>query len=180
MSLVRNRSLAVAAAAAMACTWLLPTAHAAPPEPSTITAPVRKGAIRSTLPVDALIQRSSTVEVQPVAPADGSLAIVTGIHVNVGKPVESGQALVEVAGRPTFVLPGSLPAYRTMGAGRAGADVAQLQDGLRALGYEVDDGEALFGPSTKSAVAKFYADRGFEPLLSGEDEVDAAHDQRAS
>lgn len=35
MSLVRNRSLAVAAAAAMACTWLLPTAHAAPPEPST-------------------------------------------------------------------------------------------------------------------------------------------------
>ena len=43
-----------------------------------------------------------------------------------------GSVIVEVAGRPLFVFPGTVPAYRNLSPGETGTDVAQLQAGLRA------------------------------------------------
>lgn len=149
---------------------------AAPPEPTVMTSPVTRGTVSETLPVDARIEQSAAMNVVPAAPADGSLAVVTGVHVRTGEPVESGQALADVGGRPTFVLLGSMAAYRAMGPGMSGPDVSQLQETLRSLGYEIDEGEGTFGSTTKTAVTGFYSDRGYEPVHTGEEESEAARE----
>ncbi|SDY33498.1 Putative peptidoglycan binding domain-containing protein [Tessaracoccus flavus] len=57
-----------------------------------------------------------------------------------------------------------------------GPDVTQLQVGLRSLGYSVEEGETTFGASTKSAVTRFYEDRGYSVVEVGGEELKAAED----
>jgi Putative peptidoglycan binding domain/HlyD family secretion protein len=58
-----------------------------------------------------------------------------------GQAVERGDTLFAVDGRPTIALTGTQPAYRDLGEGvDDGADVAQLEENLAALGYD-DDGQ---------------------------------------
>jgi peptidoglycan hydrolase-like protein with peptidoglycan-binding domain len=70
--------------------------------------------------------------------------------------------IIEVAGRPFFVLQGSVPAYRDMAPGESGSDIAQLQAGLGALGFPVGgDTSGVYGPGTSAAVAAFYQSLGY-------------------
>ncbi|PZG00827.1 efflux RND transporter periplasmic adaptor subunit [Micromonospora endophytica] len=59
-----------------------------------------------------------------------------------GATVRRGKALYTVDGDPVVLLYGKVPAYRTLQPGVEGADVAQLERNLKALGYTgftVDD-----------------------------------------
>ena len=49
--------------------------------------------------------------------------------------ISQGQVLYRVNDRPVVLLYGSTPAYRTLSAGATGADVAELNADLVALGY---------------------------------------------
>jgi peptidoglycan hydrolase-like protein with peptidoglycan-binding domain len=82
-----------------------------------------------------------------------------------GSTVRRGQALFETDERPTVLLLGSVPAYRSLSSGTEGADVRQLQRNLLALGY--DDGGDLevtggFDDDTAEAVRDWQEDLGLE------------------
>lgn len=53
----------------------------------------------------------------------------------VGQVVAQGQVLYQVDGAPVVLLYGSAPAWRALASGTTGADVAQLNHALVALGY---------------------------------------------
>ncbi len=60
--------------------------------------------------------------------------MITKIPAGPGTRVESGGQVLELSGRPVFVLAGTTPSYRDLAVGGTGDDVAQLQRGLAALG----------------------------------------------
>jgi peptidoglycan hydrolase-like protein with peptidoglycan-binding domain len=88
--------------------------------------------------------------------------VVTKIYRPPGSGVRPGSLIMEVAGRPLFVLPGTVPAYRDMAPGESGTDIAQLQQGLQALGFGVGgDPGGVYGAGTAAAVAAFYHSIGY-------------------
>ena len=149
-------------------------ADAAPPEQTTLTAPVEKGRVQRTESADAQVKPTAPEVVTPAPPGGGAeKAVVSAVHVSVGGKAEAGTSLVDVAGRPTFVLPGNLAAYRTLGPAMTGPDVTQLQAALRTLGYKIPDDEKTFGAATKEAVNALYTDRGYKATRVGDEEADA-------
>ena len=84
---------------------------------------------------------------------------------NEGATVKRGEVLYEVDERPTVLMLGTVPAYRTMSSGVEGTDVRQLQRNLLALGF--DDGGDLqvtgeFDADTAEAVRDWQEDLGVE------------------
>jgi Putative peptidoglycan binding domain len=82
----------------------------------------------------------------------------------VGQVVSQGQALYEVNATPVVLLYGSTPAYRSLSAGMTGADVAQLNADLVALGYatssQLDPTSDVFSSATVTALKKLQGDLG--------------------
>jgi hypothetical protein len=81
-----------------------------------------------------------------------------------GQVISRGHVLYRVNDRPVVLLYGSTPAYRTLSAGTSGADVAELNADLLALGYgtraQLSPEAASFGPATTTAVMKLQAALG--------------------
>src|SRR5262249_8402477 len=70
-----------------------------------------------------------------------------------GLVVRRGRPLFAIDGRPTLLLYGSTPAWRAFRAGMSpGADVAELNANLRALGYRVASGDR-FRSGTSAAIS---------------------------
>ncbi len=90
--------------------------------------------------------------------------VITGIDVAAGDEVIEGQRVVEVSGRPVFVMTGAVPVYRTLRPGMTGEDVTQLQQALTRLGCAVIDEPGVYGDSTKACVAQLYNDAGYDPV----------------
>ena len=76
----------------------------------------------------------------------------------VGQVVAQGQVLYQVDGAPVVLLYGPTPAWRDLVAGTTGADVAQLNHALVALGYakpsDVDSAWDRYNWATKAGVKK--------------------------
>ncbi|MBU3689560.1 MAG: peptidoglycan-binding protein [Actinobacteria bacterium] len=96
--------------------------------------------------------------------------VITNLAVAAGDEVIEGQRVIEVSGRPVFVLVGDVPVYRSLRPGMTGSDVAQLQAALSRLGCPITDPSGVYGPDTKACVGTFYADAGYEALPSSETE----------
>jgi Putative peptidoglycan binding domain len=88
-----------------------------------------------------------------------------------GQVIGHGQALYHVDGAPVVLLYGSTPAWRTLAAGASaadvrGADVAQLNHDLVALGYvhsaDVETAWDQFSWATKAGVEKLQKHLGVE------------------
>ncbi len=81
-----------------------------------------------------------------------------------GQVISQGQALYRVNDSPVVLLYGSTPAYRTMSAGATGADVAELNADLVALGYatsgQLGPTPTSFTSATTTAVEKLQAALG--------------------
>jgi peptidoglycan hydrolase-like protein with peptidoglycan-binding domain len=71
-----------------------------------------------------------------------------------GAVVKRGQVLYRVDDQP-IVLQGALPAYRPLRPGVEGADVKQLEQNLRALGYTGFTVDETYNAATASAVKKW-------------------------
>lgn len=89
----------------------------------------------------------------------------------VGQVIRQGQVLYRVDGAPVILLYGSTPAYRELAEGAdasdvTGADVAQLNRDLVALGYgrdgDLDPSSDEFGWATKAAVEDLQDGLGVE------------------
>jgi hypothetical protein len=89
----------------------------------------------------------------------------------VGQVIREGEVLYRVDGRPVVLLLGSTPAYRTLAEGAqasdvTGADIAQLNRDLVALGYasssQLDPSSDEFGWATKAAIEQLQDHLGVE------------------
>ncbi|PVC94031.1 peptidoglycan-binding protein [Streptomyces sp. CS014] len=137
-----------------------------PPPATVLTAAVEKKILSETVITRGKVATSQQISVsgEGAGGKDAGRSVVTKVFVKAGKPLRSGQALLEVSGRPIFVLKGDIPAYRDLGPGSTGEDVSQLRQALRELGYASDvDPAGTFGPGTERAVTLFYQARGYEP-----------------
>lgn len=154
-------------------------ADAAPPPADVLTAPVERRVLRETVVLRGTVAAGQTVQVAPVVSGgEGGTPVVTKTPFAVGAAVRPGQALLEISGRPLFVLPGRLPVYRDLKPGATGDDVAQLQAALAGLGHgRGGDPEGTYGAGTKAAVEEFYTAAGYDPRPAVDDEgagLDAA------
>ena len=109
-------------------------AEAAPPPRSVVTVPVELRVLSSTVITRGLVAPVVSTAVIGPLPSSGAQGTVTGVFVKVGDSVTEGARVVEVAGRPVFVLVGAVPAYRSLRPGMVGADVRQLQEALARVG----------------------------------------------
>lgn len=141
-------------------------ADARPPVPSVLTAPVISESVDNTLVFRGTVGKAkNTTAPMPIALPDTALTI-SKTPIAIGKIVKAGKVVLEVAGRPIIVLPGLVPAYRTLEPKDTGADVKQLQAALSELGYNLDV-NGNYGPSTASAVTALYKNLGYVPLQAG-------------
>jgi peptidoglycan hydrolase-like protein with peptidoglycan-binding domain len=83
-----------------------------------------------------------------------------------GSVLSPGAALYRIDTKPVVLLAGSQPAWRPLAHGMsAGRDVRQLEQNLRALGYDTDRTMAIdgrFDSSTAAAVGRWQQDLGIE------------------
>lgn len=87
-----------------------------------------------------------------LAGANQQAGVVTTVAVAPGDEVAAGSVLYSVNERPVVVAQGAIPAYRSIGEGSKGADVAQIQSMLQSLGHYAGrvDGDA--GEATVRAI----------------------------
>lgn len=156
-------------------------ADAGPPPMDVLVARVEKRVLRDTVILRGTATATQTVQVTPTARAEGGAApVVTKVAAAAGTPVEAGRVLLEVSGRPVFVLPGKLPVYRDLKPGATGEDVKQLQQALAGRGHPTGGDKAgTFGAGTKTALTAFYRSIGYDALpalADGGEAVEAAEE----
>lgn len=138
-------------------------AKAAPPAASWVTAAVEHRVLTQTI-----ISRGDVVpegSASAVAPTSvQGEPVLTGLSIAAGDEVTEGMRVIEVSGRPIFVLAGAVPIYRSLRPGMTGTDVAQLQSALGRLGCLDSDTPGFFGDGTKTCVSWLYERAGYEPI----------------
>ncbi len=77
-----------------------------------------------------------------------------------GSKVVRGKSLWRINQRPTVLMYGSVPAYRTMSLGDRGTDVKQLKTNLKKLGYKGLSNDKSFTSATADAVSEWQGDEG--------------------
>ncbi|MDR1799856.1 MAG: hypothetical protein LBR19_08290, partial [Bifidobacteriaceae bacterium] len=139
-------------------------ADAAPPAAGLITARVEARQITSTVVSRADVVYADPVAVNPPIPDGAQAPVVTGHVPEEGAEITAGTILLEVSGRPVFVLPGEFPAYRSLGPDSQGPDVAQLRAALAGLGYAAGtEGATEYDADLAAAVAALYTEAGYPP-----------------
>jgi hypothetical protein len=138
-------------------------AEAEPPDPSLITVPVERTVIANDLVVRGTVRFENP---EPVLSGGlvlpGVDAVVTMIAQE-GDTLDEGDVLYELAGRPTFVLQGDLPLFRTAEHRDEGEDIAQFQEAMTRLGFFDTDIDGEYGTVTQRAMRDFYESKGYEP-----------------
>jgi len=107
----------------------------------------------------------------------GLSGVVTDVFVEPAAVIESLRPILEVNGRPLFVVETAFPFYRDIAWRDTGPDVEALQRLLSSAGHPVAvDGD--FGPKTQAALAAWYAQHGYEAPTGPADDrtVTAARD----
>lgn len=136
---------------------------AGPPEASWITAPVEHRVLAQTVIVRGMVRPQLSISVLPPSSVEGN-PVVTAISAAVGDEVLEGTRLLEVSGRPVFLLQGDVPVFRSLNPLMSGPDVTQLQLALTRLGCDTSTDAGVFGEATKLCVAKLYSDAGYVPV----------------
>jgi hypothetical protein len=149
------------------------------PKASVITASVGSERLARTVVLRGDVTSGATLSITPTEVADsralgggtnpgGSSPVLTRKLAHVGDTVKAAEPLVEFSGRPVYVLPGRIPAYRDMLPGESGDDIAQLQGALAKLGlYHGGDKHGYFDTATKKAVVALYHRLGYPVPVTG-------------
>ena len=137
-----------------------------PPPASMITVAVEKRMLTATVTAQGTVAYGAPRPIAltgSVAVGEGeALPLVTKAPV-VGRTVREGDVLLEVSGRPVYVLTGKVPMYRTLTRGSKGDDVKQLRSALRRLlpGRGVSRSGSI-DSSLLRAVSDFYDRSGYQ------------------
>lgn len=149
--------LAVGAGSGWAMSTVLRPAHDPTQGPSFALAVVQNGEIGSSISLNAVARWAQT----PVG-TNQAAGVVTSVEVTPGDEVTQGTVLYRVGLRPVVVAAGAVPAFRDIGSGTRGEDVAQLQEMLRSTGHYRGAADGTAGPSTLAAVKRWQKDSGLE------------------
>jgi hypothetical protein len=126
----------------------------------TATATVERRDLSSQTNVNGTLGYGASSSV--VGQAQGTITALPAI----GQIVSPGQVLYQVDGEPIVLLSGTVPAYRSLSDGMTGADVAQLNADLVALGYatssQLDPTSDVFSAATASALEALQAALGVD------------------
>jgi len=146
-------------------------AEVAAPEASLIAVPVEATALSNDVVVrgDAEFEGAVDLELDSTL-GDGSSRVVTGRVPVIDGEVNEGDVIIEVSGRPVFVLGGDLPTFREFKPGLEGDDVLQLETSLARLGFLSVDPDRLYGSATEDAISAMYEAAGYEPRAASEGE----------
>jgi hypothetical protein len=137
-------------------------AGAEAPAPGLVTVPVTFGALSNDVTIRGEVGYADSVEVTVDTSAISGPAVVTGQVPEVGSELDALQVALEIAGRPVVVLPGELPAYRTLRVGVSGPDVVQFKEAVRAVGLDAGDpADPVFDQTAAAAVTALYAQAGY-------------------
>ncbi|NEK84586.1 hypothetical protein GCU60_02235 [Blastococcus saxobsidens] len=175
----RNRPLWITAAAAVVAlvAGLLvgrfvvapDTAGAKTPEPGLVTVPVAFGPLSNDVTIRGEVAYADSVEVTLDTSGVAGPAVVTGQVPEVGSELGPLGVALEITGRPVIVLPGELPAYRTLRLGVAGPDVVQFKEAVRTVGLDAGDpSDDVFTGTAAAAVTELYAQAGYPPPAAEE------------
>ncbi|MGW0658145.1 peptidoglycan-binding protein [Streptodolium elevatio] len=148
-----------------------------PPSASLITVPVESRILTNGVVAHGTVEFESPVPVSlsgavATAPSGGSAETGGGVQKVTRTPVAGasvaeGSVFMEVSGRPVFVLRGVVPMYRTLGPGTKGADVKQLNEALKRIGFDPGTTTDAFTSGTASALKRWYRARGYEAKEPG-------------
>lgn len=140
------------------------------PDPGPVTAPVEERQIENTVVMRGEVSYADSVAVSIDAASGGERPVITGRVPEVGAILETGNIALEVAGRPVIVLPGELPAYRSLGFGMRGPDVTQLKQALAAMGFGVGNIDSdTYDADTAAAVGALYEQIGYSASTGGDE-----------
>ena len=136
-----------------------------PPVASNITVPVERRLLSSNVVTRGTVRFEESAEIS-LAGSTGTegAAVVARDPPAEGGTLEDGDLLVEVTGRPTFVLAGQLPMFRQLGPGSTGDDVRQLEEALARFGFQPGTVDTVYDPATEAAVDAWYRAAGYEPV----------------
>jgi hypothetical protein len=121
------------------------------------TVTVEKGKLSAMVSLDGTLTYRARSDGSPYSVINQSQGTYTKLP-ELGQVISQGQVLYRVNDSPVVLLYGPTPAYRTLSAGASGADVAELNADLVALGYattaQLNPTPASFGSATTTAVEK--------------------------
>jgi hypothetical protein len=127
------------------------------------TAPVEQRELSAMVSVDGALSYRAQSDGSPYSVINQASGTYTELPVP-GQVISLGQVLYRVNDSPVVLLYGSTPAYRTLAAGATGADVAELNADLVALGYataaQLSPTSTSFGSATTTAVEELQAALG--------------------
>jgi hypothetical protein len=127
-----------------------------------VTVPVAFGPLSNDVTIRGEVAYADSVEVTIDTSSLSGPAVVTGQVPEVGSELGPLSVALEVAGRPVIVLPGELPAYRTLRIGVSGPDVVQFKEAVRAVGLDAGDPASnVFDRTAADAVTALYAQAGY-------------------
>ena len=156
-----------ASSVVLAAQGLLASAGPPPSETAIVTAVVSKGTIEDRFVGTVRFEPNTTISVVSPEISSDSDPVVTGAGIDSEAPVNLGDRIIEVAGRPVFAIEGSVPMWRTLALGSKGADVQQIQTSLQELGYTFRDANSVLGESTMKALRAMYRDGGYQMVDMG-------------
>ncbi len=142
------------------------------PDPGLVTVPVEFSVLSNDLTLRGDVGFADSVDVTIDAASFGAAPVVTGAVPEVDTSLDQLSVALAVAGRPVIVLPGELPAYRTLEFGMRGPDVVQFKQAMAAVGIAAGDPESdLFDAPAANAVTALYERVGY-PSPAGPDGAD--------
>lgn len=143
----------------------------AAPEASLIAVPVEATALSNDVVVRGDAEFEGAVDLElDAALGDGTARVVTGRVPEIDAEVNEGDVIIEVSGRPVFVLGGDLPTFREFKPGLEGDDVLQLETSLERLGFLTVEPDRLYGAATEDAILALYEAAGYEPRAASDGE----------
>ncbi|WP_229067513.1 hypothetical protein [Actinoplanes sp. DH11] len=146
-----------------------------PPAASLITVPVEKRNLTSAVTTQGSVTYGKAQPITLTGTVAGGAGeagpqLVTKT-ATAGRTLREGDVLLEINGRPVFVLKGKVPMYRTLLRGSQGDDVRQLRAAMRRLmpGRGLTASGTL-NDSALNAVSAFYARKGYEAAKPAADQ----------
>jgi hypothetical protein len=138
-------------------------AAAKAPEASRITVPVEKRTLVSRLIANGDVQYTEPTNLRlagAVGASGGATQVVTKAP-ELDTPLDEGDVVMEVSGRPVFVFEGALPTYRPLEPGSTGPDVLQLEEALARLGTFGGTPDNTYDNATEAAIDLLYFNKGY-------------------
>jgi hypothetical protein len=152
-----------AAAGALAVSGVKQRTLAAQQAPSANTATVEERTLSAVVSQPGILTYRARSDGSPYSVINQAGGTYTKLP-SVGQVITRGRVLYRVNDSPVVLLYGSTPAYRTLSAGASGADVAELNKDLVALGdassAELSPRSEYFGSATVTALEKLQAALG--------------------